>query len=531
MTKDHSRIKIWTAVILLVTVCLAGCGGRAQSAAPSAGDTASGEAAGGLKELEGILDDWDQSARSASDGESLTDALGAVTGNEEEETAEKKPVSESRPAAEPEEEPAEAVFEEELPETSVYDDVSGTLHILCRDESARELFAAYCPGYQKGSGAEDTVGKLTVRWTVVPDRDQYEQQLETLASGGAGQDDAADLFLVDREEAGRLAASGLAAPVGELGFTEEELSRQYDCMRAYISDEGGVQRGLGWQCEPGVLIYRRDIAKQVLGSDAPEKVQEAVSDWDAFRETAAKMKAAGYRMTATVFDPYGAYTGSETNGWVRDGQVAVDEQAEAWKEQAEQMLADGQTTAGEMWGSEWTDGLYTGGNVFCYFGPDWMIRERMAAEEPGSVAAAGGWAVCEGPQSYLWDGSWFCAAKGSGAMEQAGAFLHRVLRPEVLEAAVQSETICVNDKAVMEQARGQEEPALGGQQAAAVFGRAAARIRAGKPTYCGMVCADEYQSVMTLYFQKILTYEEAVSFYEEAVTEQFPELAEKEQTD
>ena len=38
------------------------------------------------------------------------------------------------------------------------------------------------------------------------------------------------------------------------------------------SDSDGVQRGSTWQCCPGLLVYRRDIAKDVFGTDDPEAV-------------------------------------------------------------------------------------------------------------------------------------------------------------------------------------------------------------------------------------------------------------------
>ena len=40
------------------------------------------------------------------------------------------------------------------------------------------------------------------------------------------------------------------------------------------------RQGLSWQGCPGVLFYNRDAAKEVLGTDDPDKVQESVKDWD-----------------------------------------------------------------------------------------------------------------------------------------------------------------------------------------------------------------------------------------------------------
>ena len=40
------------------------------------------------------------------------------------------------------------------------------------------------------------------------------------------------------------------------------------------------------------MIYRRDIAKEVFGTDDPAEVQKKVADWDTFKATAEELKAA-----------------------------------------------------------------------------------------------------------------------------------------------------------------------------------------------------------------------------------------------
>ena len=43
------------------------------------------------------------------------------------------------------------------------------------------------------------------------------------------------------------------------------------------------------------MIYRRDIAKEVFGSDDPAEVQKKVADWDTFKATAEELKEKGYQ--------------------------------------------------------------------------------------------------------------------------------------------------------------------------------------------------------------------------------------------
>ena len=55
-----------------------------------------------------------------------------------------------------------------------------------------------------------------------------------------------------------------------------------------------------WQGCPGTMIYRRDIAKEVFGTDDPAEVQKKVADWDTFKATAEELKEKGTFFRALV---------------------------------------------------------------------------------------------------------------------------------------------------------------------------------------------------------------------------------------
>ena len=42
-------------------------------------------------------------------------------------------------------------------------------------------------------------------------------------------------------------------------------------------------------------------------------------------------------------------------------------------------------------GDDWKKGFYPEGNVFCYFGPAWLVNFSMAADTEGSIGYNGGW--------------------------------------------------------------------------------------------------------------------------------------------
>ena len=93
----------------------------------------------------------------------------------------------------------------------------------------------------------------------------------------------------------RMQMQTLPLPLTDLGIDPDtELADQYEFTKTTASDQNGVQRGSTWQCCPGLLVYRRDIAKDVFGTDDPQKVGEKVKDWDTLKATAGELKEKGY---------------------------------------------------------------------------------------------------------------------------------------------------------------------------------------------------------------------------------------------
>ena len=87
------------------------------------------------------------------------------------------------------------------------------------------------------------------------------------------------------------AEADAAMPLKDLGIDpDKDLADQYDFTRTTASDADGVQRGSTWQCCPGTMVYRRDIAKEVFGTDDPTAVGEKVKDWDTMKQTAEELK-------------------------------------------------------------------------------------------------------------------------------------------------------------------------------------------------------------------------------------------------
>ena len=407
------------------------------------------------------------------------------------------------------------------------------LNIQCWNEEFKSRLTDHFPGYEAVDATTGKIGDVEVRWTITPtDDNAYQNNLDTVLpeNENADADSKVDIFLVEADYALKYVNSPIevTTPIADLGITDEELANQYQYTKDVVTDGEGVLRGLSWQGCPGVLIYNREAAKAVLGSDDPETVQAAVADWDAFNETAAKMKEGGYNMVATVNDAYRVYSNNVSGPWVQDGKIVIDDALKAWVDASKAMVDAGETTTSELWSDDWSAGFYPEGKVFCYFGPAWLINFCMAADVEGSIANLGGWGAVEGPQGFFWGGTWICAAKGTDNPTLVADIMRALtVNEEIMTDIVKADSDFVNNKPAMEAAAQNDEYAfavLGGQNPLAMFCAGAENIDLSNLCDYDQGCNEEFQAAMKNYFEGNATYEEALDQFYKAVVEKYPEL-------
>ena len=290
----------------------------------------------------------------------------------------------------------------------------------------------------------------------------------------------------------------------------------------------GVLKGLSWQGCPGTLIYNREAAKEVLGTDDPDEVQKAVADWDAFADTADKMKAAGYKVTATANDSYRVFSNNVSGKWVQDGKVVIDDNIKTWVEMSKKMVDAGETGTQDLWGDDWSKGFYPDGKVFAYFGPAWLINFCMAADQEGSIANLGGWGACEGPQGFFWGGTWICGATGTDNPTLVADIMRQLTtNEEVMTGIVKKDSDFVNNKPAMEKCATDDAYAFdvfGGQNPLAMYCAGAEKIDLSTQSAYDQGCNEEFQKAMKNYFDGNATYDEAIEQFNKAIVEKYPEL-------
>ena len=290
------------------------------------------------------------------------------------------------------------------------------LNIYCWNEEFKSRLTDHYPGYEEVDATHGKIGDVEVVWNITPSTDNaYQNNLDEklLAQADAAADDKVDLFLLEADYALKYVDTDFTVPVTDLGLTEEELANQYQYTKDIVTDSNGVLKGVSWQGCPGVMIYNREAAKEVFGSDDPETVQAKVADWDTFKATAAELKEAGYQVAASANDLYRVFSDNSSSKLVEDGKIVISPEIKQWIDLSKELVDAGEVGTFDLWSDDWNKGFYPDGKVFAYFGPAWLIDFCMAADTEGSIANQGGWAATEGPQGFSWGGTWICGATGT----------------------------------------------------------------------------------------------------------------------
>ena len=294
---------------------------------------------------------------------------------------------------------------------------------------------------------------VTVNWIINPsDNGVYQQKLDEalLNQANAATDDKIDMFLAEADYIGKYVDSDYTMDVTSFGF--KNAPTMYDYTIKAASDSKGVCKGVSFQCCPAAVIYRKSIAKDVLGTDVPEEVQAQIDSWEKFDAVAAKAKEKGYYMTASFAETFRTFSNNCTMPWVdKDNKLQFDPQITAWMEQTKKYIENGYTLTAGVWDQEKTDQMYKTGKTMTFFGPAWYYNFCMNNAMDKENGCVGDWCIVKGPQAYFWGGTWLLAAAGSDNTEMLkDIFESFTINEEIVDHLVKDENQYPNNTKIAE---------------------------------------------------------------------------------
>lgn len=414
------------------------------------------------------------------------------------------------------------------------------INIYSWNDEFRQRVEAVYPEVKETSkdGTVTTLNDGTeIHWIVNPNQDGvYQQKLDEalLNQAEASADDKVDIFLSETDYVNKYtdADADVAMPLTDLGIDpDKDLADQYSFTRTTASDTNGVQRGSTWQCCPGLLVYRRDIAKDVFGTDDPAAVGEKVKDWDTIKATAQELKDKGYYTFASYADTFRLYGNSIADSWVKPGETTlqVDQKIMDWVKTSKEWLDAGyldKTVKGQF-NDDWNKSMGSKSKVFAFLLPAWGIDFVLSKNWDGEEGA---WAVTNPPQEYNWGGSYVHACTGTDNPEHVKDIILAVTaEKDNLMKISKDYSDFTNTVSGMQTAAEDDSFAsefLAGQNPFTYFAPVAENIKIAPLSAYDQGCVEVIQNSFSDYFQGKVDYEKAKSNFEMAIKERYPDLTE-----
>jgi hypothetical protein len=382
---------------------------------------------------------------------------------------------------------------------------------------------------------------VTVNWVVTPNQDNaYQNKLDEalLNQDKASPNDKIDIFLVEADYALKYVNTDASLDViKDVGLTQADLSQQFQYTKDIMTDKNGVLKGVSWQGCPAGFIYRRSIAKEVLGTDDPAKVQAQIDTWDKFDAVAAKLKAKGYFAVSGYDDDFRVFTDNAKLSWVdKNGKIQIDPNINKWIDQTKTYTDKGYNNKASLWSAESSAGAGPTGKVFGYFGPGWFIDFCLAgwskADPKGPDAVGNGtygdWAFTKGPEGFSWGGTWLVAAAGTDNISLVkSVFKKMTVDQDTLTAIAKDKGDFTNNIAVINKLA--KDPKfgnkfLGGQNYYGLLVNSAKAISRKNITSYDQGFTEELQKAFKDYFDGKVTKDQAWDNFYTAILEKYPNL-------
>ena len=415
------------------------------------------------------------------------------------------------------------------------------LNIWCWNDEFQSRFNDYYPGVAEVADDKSTTtleDGTVVKWTINPNEgSNYQDKLDAAleAQESAAADEKIDIFLVEADYALKYVDSDYTMDVKELGLTDEDMADQYQYTKDIVT-ANGAQKGTTWQATPGLFAYRRSIAKDVLGTDDPEAVQEALADWDKFNAVAEQAAAKGYKMLSGYDDAYRTFSNNVSAPWVDGDTCNVDSNIMKWVAQTKDFTDKGYNNKTSLWSAEWAADQGPEGKVFGFFYSTWGINFTLLgnslADPDGEQAVGNGifgdYAVCYGPEPYYWGGTWICAATGTDNADLVADVMKQLTcNAEIMkQITLDTQDYTNNMKAMQEIADDPDfgSDFLGGQNHIALFVEAAKNIDMSNIGPYDQGCNEGIQGAFKDYFDGNVDMDGAKANFEKTITEKYPEI-------
>lgn len=378
----------------------------------------------------------------------------------------------------------------------------------------------------------------------------YPTKVEAALLGGASEP---DIIVGEPQMLESMYDAGFFEDLNQAPYNAQDYAGQIvDYVWEVGQDADGIQRAISYQITPAGFYYRRDIAKEVFGTDDPNEVGKLFADYDTILETGRTLKAAGYRIFASDAE-INYFSGD--SAWVIDEKLNVDQSRYDYMDMAVALYQEDLTAYAAQWAAPWyqamsgpvpiltaetqwgtddmpiwegedafaqaTEGMETT-EVFAFGLPAWgvlTLRDHVGE-------TSGLWGVCAGPAYGFGGGTFIGISSQSERKELAWEFVKFcTLNEETADWWIEkSEGDTVSLVSALEKHANDENPVYGGQHLYSFWLEQAEGIDYSKVTMYDKAIGDAWGSAISAVKTGEKTKEQAISDFYDEVAATYPNL-------
>jgi len=272
-----------------------------------------------------------------------------------------------------------------------------------------------------------TAASLTsVDWRLEVEVVDTEQLYQLLDESRDSSMPLPDVFMLSPYELPLFVDTDITADLGALGISFDE-NRYYKYTVDAGTSSDGVLKAACYEPDPGLFFYRRSLAEFYLGTDDPIQIQDMISDWDGFYETASVIGSESHndtRMVTGVDELMMAYLADVS--LTADGALHIGEEAEGFMDYCQRMASEGLMLNAQQWSEAWVVGMSDPQSIFGYFSSGLGMENVLKPCAEGTIAGEGSygdWAAVPGPAPYNWGGCWLSVHSGTDMPDAAALFI------------------------------------------------------------------------------------------------------------
>lgn len=269
------------------------------------------------------------------------------------------------------------------------------------------------------------------------------------------------------------------------------------------TDGQGVLRALGFNLPVGVIVYRRDLAKEIFGTDDPVQTAMLFSDFLTITETAKKVREKGCYVFADTND-LGKFA---DEAWIIDGKLNLSKRR-----------LDYLSAAAEMYQERLIPSAADSDKIFAYPAPAWAIPDILEKTAGKSLG------LCSSPGVYI-QGTWLGVSSFSQNKKAAWEFVEFVTLDErTAQWWMETSGQAVSLKSMLEALHEYEHPDFGGQKIYSFLMSEAESKTFPAPSIYDEAISAKFAEALVTFKQGLLTKAEAIAAFRSAVKEMYPQL-------